>query len=142
MLSQNIKALRIQKGLTQKDLADLLHVTSQAVSRWELGDVEPSIDTISNMAKIFNVTTDEIIGGPENKPKPEVIKQVEEKVVIQQAKPVLAVCDHICVCVFAEVAGMRRLSVDDQNRGTDLSGIRQDRLIDKTFASDHVPPSV
>ena len=93
MLSQNIKTLRIQKGLTQKDLADFLHVTSQAVSRWELGDVEPSIDTISNMAKIFGVTTDEIIGGPENKPKPEVVKQVEEKVVIQQAKPVLAVCD-------------------------------------------------
>ena len=94
MLSQNIKALRMQKGLTQKELADLLHVTSQAVSRWELGDVEPSIDTLSSMAKIFGVTTDEIIGGSDSKPKPEVVKEVEEKIVIQQAKPVLAVCDH------------------------------------------------
>ena len=63
MLSQNIKILRMQKGLTQKELADLLHVTSQAVSRWEKGDVEPSIDTINNMAKIFEVSTDEIING-------------------------------------------------------------------------------
>ena len=31
MISKNIKALRMQKGLTQKELADLLHVTSQAV---------------------------------------------------------------------------------------------------------------
>ena len=94
MLSQNIKALRMQKGLTQKELADLLHVTSQAVSRWEKGDVEPSIDTISEMANIFEVTTDEIIGGPDKKPKPEVITEVKEKVVVEQGKPVLTICEN------------------------------------------------
>ena len=35
MLSNNIKSLRMQNGLTQKELADKLHITSQAVSRWE-----------------------------------------------------------------------------------------------------------
>ena len=94
MLSQNIKALRMQKGLTQKELADLLHVTSQAVSRWEKGEVEPSIDTISEMANIFEVTTDEIIGGPDKKPKPEVITEVKEKVVVEQGKPVLTICEN------------------------------------------------
>ena len=94
MLSQNIKALRMQKGLTQKELADLLHVTSQAVSRWEKGDVEPSIDTISEMASIFEVATDEIIGGPDKKTKPEVITEVKEKVVVQQGKPVLTICEN------------------------------------------------
>ena len=94
MLSKNIKALRMQKGLTQKELADLLHVTSQAVSRWEKGDVEPSIDTISEMASIFEVTTDEIIGGPDKKPKPEVVTEVKEKVVVEQGKPVLTICEN------------------------------------------------
>ena len=83
MISDNIKELRKQKGLTQKELADLLHVTSQAVSRWEMGNVEPSVDTIVNMAKIFEVTTDEIIGGPENKPKPEIITEVKEKIMVK-----------------------------------------------------------
>lgn len=94
MLSQNIKALRMRKGLTQKELADLLHVTSQAVSRWEKGDVEPSIDTISEMASIFEVTTDEIIGGPDKKPKPEIVTEVKEKVVVEQGKPVLTICEN------------------------------------------------
>lgn len=119
MISQNIRTLRIQKGLTQKQLADLLHVTSQAVSRWENGDVEPSIDTISSMAKIFEVTTDEIINGPESRPQtqneapapqepiilkePVVVKEQvvvkepviveKERVVVQEGRPVLAVCE-------------------------------------------------
>ena len=94
MISENIKNLRKEKGLTQKELADLLHVTSQAVSRWEKGEVEPSVDTISNMAKIFEVTTDEIIDGPDKKPKPEVITEVQEKIVVEQGKPVLTICEN------------------------------------------------
>ena len=100
MISENIKNLRKEKGLTQKELADLLHVTAQAVSRWEQGDVEPSVDTISNMAKIFGVTTDEVIDGPDKKPQPEVITEVKEKVVIEQSKPVLAVCEHCKKPIF------------------------------------------
>lgn len=49
--------------MTQKELAEKLHVTPQAVSRWENGEVEPSVSTIGEMADIFGVTADEIIGG-------------------------------------------------------------------------------
>jgi len=99
MLSKNIKTLRMQKGITQKELAEKLHVTSQAVSRWEQGDVEPSIDTISNMAKLFEVTTDELIGElkvkvAEEKPEEEKEEKKEEKVTKESAKPVLAVCEN------------------------------------------------
>jgi len=94
MISENIKELRKQKGLTQKELAEKLIVTSQAVSRWETGDVEPSIDTISNMAKIFGVTTDELIGGSENKPQSQVVYEEKEKSIVQQAKPMLALCSQ------------------------------------------------
>ena len=55
MIGNNIKHYRMEKGYTQKDLADLLHVTAQAVSRWENGDVEPSIGTINEMVKIFEI---------------------------------------------------------------------------------------
>jgi transcriptional regulator with XRE-family HTH domain len=62
MIGNNVKNLRIKAGLTQKDLADKLFVTPQAVSRWENEEVEPSSSTIALMAKIFNVSTDEILG--------------------------------------------------------------------------------
>ena len=46
MLGEKIKALRSENALTQKDLAEKLYVTAQAVSRWENNEVEPSINTI------------------------------------------------------------------------------------------------
>lgn len=92
MISENIKKLRVNNALTQKELADKLHVTAQAVSRWENGEVEPSIGTISSMAEIFGVTTDEIIGGPAKKPEKETV--VEKEYVVKEQKPVLAVCEQ------------------------------------------------
>ena len=100
MLSDNIKKFRTEKNLTQKDLANKLHVTSQAVSRWEKGEVEPSVSTIGEMAKIFEVTTDEIISGVKQPPQkivppppPKVETKIEKEVIIKEAKPVLAVCE-------------------------------------------------
>lgn len=62
MIGSNIKKLRVQQGMTQKNLADKLFVSAQAVSRWENNEVEPSVSTILELAKIFGVSTDEIMG--------------------------------------------------------------------------------
>lgn len=104
--------------MTQKQLADELHVTPQAVSRWENGEVEPSVSAIGEMAKIFDVTYDELMRGKEETlPGEEIAATTEqsaandnkanyapnadaqpdqpEKIVYVEAKPVLAVCE-IC----------------------------------------------
>ena len=63
--------------MTQKELADKLFVTAQAVSRWENGEVEPSVSTISEIAKIFGVSTDEMLGVNAVKIEPQVVVQKE-----------------------------------------------------------------
>lgn len=73
MIGPNIKKLRLQHGLTQKNLADKLFVSAQAVSRWENDGVEPSISTILELAKIFGVTADEILN-----PQDATAQKVEE----------------------------------------------------------------
>lgn len=89
MIGENIKRLRTKNGMTQKELADKLFVTAQAVSRWENEDVEPSISTISEIAKIFNVSTDEILGV---KSEPRVV--VKKEIVYKDApKQPLTMCN-------------------------------------------------
>lgn len=54
-LSELIKHLRKEKGLTQAKLADMLGVSMTAVSSWELGKCKPLMDKVSKMAQIFEV---------------------------------------------------------------------------------------
>ena len=53
-IGQKIKKLRTEKGLTQKDLADQLHVTFQTISKWEKDENEPDLATIRELAKLFD----------------------------------------------------------------------------------------
>lgn len=62
-IGQFIKKIRQDNKLTQKELADKLGVTYQAVSKWENGKNVPDISIIKEMSKMFNVDIDEILDG-------------------------------------------------------------------------------
>lgn len=55
-------------NLTQKQLADQLNISFQAVSRWEKGLSIPSVDLLNDLANMFHVTVDEILKGEDNWP--------------------------------------------------------------------------
>lgn len=61
-VGENIKRLRKQKGITQETLADYMHVSTAAVSKWERNETLPDISMVIPLASYFNVSTDEILG--------------------------------------------------------------------------------
>lgn len=61
-INEQIAFLRRQKGLTQEELAKLLGVTNQAVSKWESAQCCPDITIMPDIAKLFDVSVDELIG--------------------------------------------------------------------------------
>ncbi len=58
--STRLKVLRIQKGYTQEEIANRLHVSRQAVSRWETGKSSPDIDNLTLLGEIYEVSVDEM----------------------------------------------------------------------------------
>lgn len=62
---EKLKQLREEKGMTQQSLGEMLYVTRQAVSRWECGARYPDLLTTKKIAKILDVTVDELISGEE-----------------------------------------------------------------------------
>lgn len=60
-VAEKIQDLRIGKGLTQERLADMLEVSRQSVSKWELGQAVPDVDKIIRMSELFHVSTDTIL---------------------------------------------------------------------------------
>ena len=69
VVSDSIKKLRKEKGMTQDELAEKLNVTRQAVSNWEQGKNQPDIETLTRMAEIFDVSVEQLIYGSERKEK-------------------------------------------------------------------------
>ena len=57
-MGSRIQALRIQNGLSQESLAELIGVTRQSISRWELGETSPDTKQIVKLATLFGITTD------------------------------------------------------------------------------------
>lgn len=62
MLSKRIYELRLSFGWTQVQLAQKLGITKQTVSNWENDNIQPSIDMLTKLAKVFNVSTDYLLG--------------------------------------------------------------------------------
>ena len=59
-----ILKLRMQKGLSQYELAEKIMVTRQAVSRWENGETVPNTETLKLLSKEFDVSINTLLGEP------------------------------------------------------------------------------
>ncbi|MBR5546276.1 MAG: helix-turn-helix domain-containing protein [Clostridia bacterium] len=61
-ISQNIVRLRKHSGMTQEALAEALGVSFAAVSKWERGVATPELDTIVELADLFSISLDALLG--------------------------------------------------------------------------------
>lgn len=61
-LPENLKKYRIQKNLTQEDIAEYLGITAQSVSKWEHGESYPDITFLPALANIFETSVDLLMG--------------------------------------------------------------------------------
>ena len=61
-MGEKLKSLRIEKKLTQKQVADRIGLAISAVSSYESGTRYPSYDVLPKLARIFHVSTDYLLG--------------------------------------------------------------------------------
>lgn len=61
-----IADLRRAAGMTQKQVADRLHVTDRAVSKWERGVADPSTANLLALARLYGVSPEELLRNAQN----------------------------------------------------------------------------
>lgn len=61
MLGEKIKLYRENKNMTQSEIADILGVKSATISKYEAGTLEPNIESLKKLAKLFDVSIDELL---------------------------------------------------------------------------------
>lgn len=62
--SENLKTIRLGRGMTQKSLGQSIGVTPVTIGNWERGARQPSFDTLIQLANILGTSTDELLGRP------------------------------------------------------------------------------
>lgn len=62
MFGQRIKELRKSLGLNQIEFGNRLGVTKQSVCNWENGNIQPSIDMLTRISKLYSISTDYLLG--------------------------------------------------------------------------------
>lgn len=61
-IANRLVELRKKHNLSQEELAEKLGVSRQAISKWERGEASPDTDNLIELAKIYNVSIDELLG--------------------------------------------------------------------------------
>lgn len=80
---KQLKQLRKEKGLNQYELAVKLHVSQPAISGWEKGLNQPSIEDLIALSKLFNVSIDFLL---DNKPEDMILITKKEYLLLLQTK--------------------------------------------------------
>ena len=62
MLNERIKKLRTLCGMSQVEMAAKLGISKQSVSNWENDNIQPSIEMLLKIARLFSVSTDYLLG--------------------------------------------------------------------------------
>lgn len=108
-IGHKISAIRKEKGLTQKELAEKLHVTDKTVSKWETGTHFPDITILEELAKTLEISVSELLG-LENATTEKTIEalsliSMEEKNEIKKGIRSRSILMIICVIylIFAEI---------------------------------------
>lgn len=71
MFSRNLKMLRQQHNISQKNMADILYVSQQAVAKWETDKATPNPEMLNRIADYFDVSVDYLLGRTNSRSAPD-----------------------------------------------------------------------
>ncbi len=90
LFAQNLKKLRTEKNLSQKELADQMFVTRSTIARWENGSRLPDVAIISRIARCLNTDVNELLNmAAVSEEIPHIILVDDTKIVLAGGLPVL-----------------------------------------------------
>lgn len=93
-VSKQLIHLRNLKGISQEELASLMNVTRQAVSKWETDQTLPDSEKIIRLSEIFGVTTDYLLKGKESDPM-DIYSQHDSKAGNDMSAEVSEILDNV-----------------------------------------------
>ena len=138
-IGNRIRELRKASGMTQEQLAELIGISFQAVSKWENNIALPDISLVPTLARIFGVTTDELFAYNLAEMREEIERYVNEAAKLRESDPAEGrriLEEGLRKYPDNDILLNNLLYVLDYTRNPDETIRTASRLIDKTTESD------
>lgn len=111
MYAERIRALRIRAGLSQQQLGNQLGVSAVAVGKWERGQTQPDIRSLTRMADIFGTTIDDLCdraaAAPGDAPNVQVMTRAFRQLTEEEQEKLIAVGRALFAHAFDQEEGRR-----------------------------------
>ncbi len=113
-----LRSLRLEKGLTQKQIADALGIVPKTVSKWETGHGFPDVSLITELSKILGVTEQSLLVGylSQNKKQSGNMKRSKFYVCSQCGSQMQGLGECKVICCGKELLPLKPSAVDEQHK--------------------------
>lgn len=99
-IAERLQELRKKAGYSQEQVAEMLEISRQAISKWESGQGNPEIDNVIKLTKIYHVSADYILLGQESNP---IVSTSEKKRLSKEAWKVIGIISIIAATAIITV---------------------------------------
>lgn len=130
--NEKLREIRIQNNMSQEQLAELLHVTRQTISKWEQGINQPDIYTLKQYSQIFGVSLDELVGD-----EPPTTNNAHKR--LKASKIIFLICTLLYIFCVILVFALWRFVKDTLPMHWDMNG-NIDRYGNKAELLLHLVP--
>src|SRR5690554_3113815 len=103
--NEKLKSLRINKKMTQEDLAKKLNISRQSISKWEQGINEPSIETLKQICLILDVSINDLIDDDRK-----IITSYEEKGIKKERRIFLINCALVIIMFLVSLIMIKTMN--------------------------------
>ena len=140
MLGDNIRKYRKDNNISQEALGEKLGVSRQSISLWENNQTQPSLENIVALAKIFNVTTDDLLSDDVKTEKPTTTdapsKKPNKKFLIWIMVAICVVFVAVCLLLIKPWSNDSIIPAKPFSEDVDAIAVKEASVV-KVFCYDH-----
>ena len=140
-LAQNLRYLREQKGLSQREFSEIFGLSSSAVTMWEREQRKPDIEMIVRLSEYFDVTLDELVLKELKPPLPlyaSNIKYLRKKKEITQEDMAVFLGFSGKSSLCAVETGKIGISIENLEKLADFFGVTLDQMVKHDLSKEGV----
>lgn len=126
-LGEKLKEKRGEANLTQKELSDILHVSRQTISSWEVGRTYPDLNVLISISELYNVPLDDLV-----KEDSKLVDDITLKVKKSERRKVFNILLSFLLVILS-VFGLLYIYQDYQNNQTNAEGLSPSDIYNTTW---------